>query len=203
MLTIGLTGGIGSGKSAASSEFEALGITVVDADIVSREVVAAGTPALTDIKNHFGSDIVNEHGALDRAALRKVIFSHPNEKQWLESLLHPIIRVEILKQLEAANSPYAILVSPLLFETNQHELVNQTLLIDVPVKVQLERASARDQNSLEQIQKIIDTQLPRDYKLQRADDIISNDSDLASLKNAIYQQHLIYLERAREHGHQG
>jgi dephospho-CoA kinase len=203
MLTIGLTGGIGSGKTAASDEFEALGITVVDADIVSREVVATGTPALAEIAKHFGKDILTQEGELDRAALREVIFTQAAEKRWLESLLHPLIREEILRQLKAASSSYAILVSPLLFETNQHELVSQTLLIDVPVEVQLKRASARDQNSLAQIKKIIDTQLPRDYKLQHADDIISNESDIASLKRAIHQQHIIYLERAREQGNQG
>ncbi|WP_068750428.1 dephospho-CoA kinase, partial [Oleiphilus sp. HI0123] len=115
-----------------------------------------------------------------------------------ESLLHPIIRSEIKRQLNSADSPYVILVSPLLFETDQAELVSRILLIDVPVELQLQRASERDQNSTEQIQKIIDMQLPRDYKLERANDVISNDRDLASLKQNVLRQHQAYLELASE-----
>lgn len=197
-LIIGLTGGIGSGKTAASDEFQALGICIVDADIVAREVVEPGTAALSKIATHFGTDILTNTGELDRAALRQIIFSSKDQKQWLESLLHPIIRSEIKRQLNSADSPYVILVSPLLFETDQAELVSRILLIDVPVELQLQRASERDQNSTEQIQKIIDMQLPRDYKLERANDVISNNRDLASLKQNVLRQHQAYLELASE-----
>lgn len=197
-LIIGLTGGIGSGKTAASDEFQTLGITVVDADIVAREVVEPGQPALEKIVEHFGKHILLSDGTLDRAALRKLIFSSEDDKRWLEALLHPIIRAEIKRQLNEATSPYAILVSPLLFETNQAELVNRTLLIDVPVSLQLERASKRDQNSSEQIQKIIDSQLPREQKLKLADDVICNDHDLEHLMKQVHLQHKTYLELTRE-----
>jgi dephospho-CoA kinase len=198
MFTVGLTGGIGSGKSAASDHFQTLGIHVVDADVVAREVVAPGQPALAEIVKHFGSDIMSVNGHLDRAKLRQRIFSNNSEKAWLEALLHPLIRQEIKRQLSASESPYAILVSPLLFETNQHQLVNRTLLIDVPEALQLSRASSRDQNSLEQIQKIIDSQLPRNVKLSRADDVIVNDKTLDELKRSVEKQHAIYLEYAYE-----
>src|SRR3989338_6241173 len=143
MLKIGLTGGIGSGKTAATDHFQQLGIAVVDADVVAREVVVPGSPALAQIAEHFGAQILDHSGALDRAQLRKIIFSNPSEKSWLETLLHPLIRTEILRQLEQAHSPYAILVSPLLFETGQHLLVDRTLLIDAPEALQVSRATAR------------------------------------------------------------
>lgn len=197
-LVIGLTGGIGSGKTAASDEFQALGISIVDADIVAREVVQPGRPALDEIAKHFGKTILNEEGSLDRAALRQIIFSSKEEKQWLEALLHPIIRAEIKLQLTEATSSYVILVSPLLFETDQAELVNRTLLIDIPVSIQIERASKRDQNSADQIKKIIENQMPRDYKLQLADDVINNDQDIAHLINQVHLKHQIYLELASE-----
>ncbi len=197
-LVIGLTGGIGSGKTAASDEFQHLGIAVVDADIVAREVVEPGQPALREIASHFGPDILTKEGLLDRAALREIIFSSKGQKQWLESLLHPIIRTEIKQQLVSSSSPYAILVSPLLFETDQSELVSRILLIDVPVELQLARASQRDNNSREQIQKIIASQLPREYKLAHANDVICNDQCLDYLKQQVHQQHQTYLELARE-----
>jgi len=201
MFTIGLTGGIGSGKSAASDIFSSAGVCIVDADIVAREVVEPGTAALTEIAARFGRNIVNHKNELDRSKLREIIFSTPSEKQWLEQLLHPIIREEIKRQLNAANSGYSILVSPLLFETDQHQLVKRTLLIDVPVEIQIERASKRDNNSEEQIRKIIDNQLSREYKLDKADDIIPNQYGFAELELAIKRQHLIYLELAREQYH--
>ena len=197
-LIIGLTGGIGSGKTAASQAFEYLGVSVVDADIVAREVVEPGTQALDKIAQHFGAAILSDDGTLNRSALRNIIFSSKEDKAWLETLLHPIIRSEIKRQLNDAKSAYAILVSPLLFETDQSELVSRVLLIDVPVSLQLSRASSRDNNSAEQIQKIIDNQLPRDYKLAHSDDVILNDQDLEYLQTQVYQQHLVYLELAGE-----
>jgi len=198
MWTVGLTGGIGSGKSAASALFEQHGICVVDADVVAREVVEPETPALGKIAEHFGADILDAHGKLDRAKLRAIIFSKSDEKNWLEHLLHPLIRTEIKKKLNNAYSPYAILVSPLLFETDQHLLVNRTLLIDLPEALQRSRAAKRDNSNAEQIQKIIDNQLSRECKIDRADDIISNMHDFAYLREEVDRQHLHYLELAHE-----
>jgi len=198
MLTIGLTGGIGSGKSAASAIFEQHGIDIVDADIVSRKVVEPGQPALKRIITHFSSDILDTNNELDRGKLRQLIFSDPEQKTWLEALLHPIIRNEIIHQLKASNSPYTLLVSPLLFETDQNLLVDRTLLIDVPVELQIKRATKRDNDNTAQIEKIIANQLPREYKIEKADDIISNELDLSSLEKAVKRQHKIYLELANE-----
>jgi len=198
MWTVGLTGGIGSGKSAASALFEQFGICVIDADVVAREVVEPGRPALATIAEHFGPDILDARAKLDRSKLREIIFSNPDEKNWLESLLHPLIREEITSQLKRAHSPYAILVSPLLFETDQHQLVNRTLLIDLPKKLQLSRAAARDNSNIEQIQKIIENQLSRECKIDKADDIISNMQDFAYLREEVERQHLHYLELAHE-----
>lgn len=197
MLKIGLTGGIGSGKTAASDHFASLGIAIIDADIVARQVVEPGTKALSEITSHFGQEIL-EHGQLNRSALRKIIFADQTEKAWLEALLHPIIRTEIQSQLGQAGSPYAILVSPLMFETNQHELVDRTLLIDAPVESQVKRASARDQNTPEQIRAIVEQQHPREYKIKHADDIICNDRDLDYLKLEVERMHRYYLELSHE-----
>lgn len=196
--TVGLTGGIGSGKSAASALFEQYGICVVDADIVAREVVEAGKPALQQITDHFGEGVLNADGELNRSKLRQIIFTKPTEKDWLEKLLHPLIREEIVQQLQQAHSPYAILVSPLLFETDQHKLVDRTLLIDLPEALQLERAALRDNADIEQIRKIIESQLPRECKIDKADDIISNHRDFAYLREEVERQHLHYLDLAYE-----
>jgi len=198
MLKIGLTGGIGSGKSAASSLFEKQGVTVVDADIVAREVVALGRPALDEISSHFGREILTSEGELDRAQLRTIIFSNETEKQWLEELLHPVIRDEINQQLLQATSSYSILVSPLLLETNQHELVDRILVIDLPVQLQIDRASSRDDNNPEQIEKIIASQLPRECKIEKADDIICNELGFSELEQRVLEKHREYLELANE-----
>ncbi|MFT5361719.1 MAG: dephospho-CoA kinase, partial [Porticoccaceae bacterium] len=140
-LIVGLTGGIGSGKSTVAKAFIALGIQVVDADYASRAVVEPGMPALKAIEAHFGTKLMLPDGCLDRPALRQIIFSDKVQKSWLESLLHPLIRDWILSQLELAlaSSPYVILESPLLFEADQHLLVSEVLLVDVSVELQLTR----------------------------------------------------------------
>lgn len=196
MLIIGLTGGIGSGKSAASALFEGFGLHVVDADVVAREVVEPGMPALERITSHFGQNILEADGSLNRSRLREIIFADSEAKKWLEELLHPIIRNEIIKQLQQARSPYAILVSPLLFETDQHKLCSRSLLIDAPERLQIERASKRDSSNKDAIKKIIASQMSRKMKQQRANDIILNDGDEAHLKAMIDSQHQIYLDLA-------
>lgn len=171
---IGLTGGIGSGKSLVAARFADLGITVVNADTVAREVVTKGEPALDAIRTHFGEDIVLPNGELDRRKLRGIIFNDPSQKKWLEELLHPSIRLRIIDQLRAATSPYAILESPLLLETDQHLLVEKVIVVDVDEATQIARASARDGADIAQIKNIIASQMPRAEKLQKADFVIDN-----------------------------
>ena len=171
---IGLTGGIGSGKSLVAARFAELGVTVVNADTVAREVVAKGEPALDAIRAHFGEDIVLPNGELDRRKLREIIFNDPAQKKWLEALMHPIIRLRIVDQLHAAISPYAILESPLLLETDQHLLVEKIIVVDVDETTQIVRASARDGSDATQIKNIIASQMPHSEKLQKADFVIDN-----------------------------
>lgn len=193
---LGLTGGIGSGKSAASHWFETKGITVVDADVVAREVVSKGQVALSQIQQRFGDWVILENGELNRRALRDLIFKDPAARHDLEQITHPAIRNAIIQQLAAAQSPYAILVSPLLFETEQHRLTQHTLLIDATHALQVQRASQRDQQNVEQIHRIIASQMPREQKQQHADDIVLNDGELTHLYAQLTILHQRYLEMA-------
>ena len=195
---LGITGGIGSGKSAATQWFESQGIVVVDADIVAREVVELGQPALKEIQLSFGDWVLLEDGNLNRRALREHIFQFPEARETLEKITHPAIRQSIIQQLQQAESPYVILVSPLLFETNQHELVHHTLLIDANEQTQLQRASQRDGQNEEQIRKIISVQMPRTQKQLLANDIVMNDGLLAHLHKQLQLLHLNYLQRAEQ-----
>ena len=192
---LGLTGGIGSGKSAASTWFETQGITVVDADIVAREVVEKGQPALQHIHAAFGDWVLLENGELNRRALREHIFKDSNARQTLEHITHPAIRQSIIHQLQSATTPYVILVSPLLFETNQHELTDHTLLIDATEELQIQRASQRDGQSIEQIHKIIQAQMPRQQKQHLADDIVLNDGHIEHLYRHLKVLHQRYFKR--------
>ena len=193
---VGLTGGIGSGKSAASAWFESQCIVVVDADVVAREVVQKGQPALKDIHQAFGDWVLQADGELNRRALREHIFKAPEARKVLEQITHPAIRSAIIQQLAQADSPYAILVSPLLFETNQHELTQRTLLIDASEELQILRASQRDGQNEEQIKKIIAAQMPRLRKQQIADDIVLNDGHLDHLYQHLQPMHEKYLAMA-------
>ena len=190
---VGLTGGIGSGKSEVSRRFARLGILVVDADQIAREVVEPGEPALAEICAHFGTQLLNDRGELKRAQLRDIIFSNPEEKAWLESCLHPRINQRVRARLSEASSPYAILESPLLLETTQHQLVNRVLVIDTSEASQLERASHRDQKSRAQIQAIMATQISRAERLAKAQDVIHNNGDLSELDTQVAQLHQQYL----------
>lgn len=194
--TLGLTGGIGSGKSAASQWFEQHGIVVVDADVVAREIVEVGQPALLQIQQAFGDWVLQKDGTLNRRALREHIFQSNDARRILESITHPAIRQSIIQQLQDAQSPYVILVSPLLFETNQHELTDHTLLIDASIELQIQRAAQRDGQNIEQIHRIIATQMPREQKQQLADDIVLNDGHLEHLYAHLQPLHEQYLQRA-------
>jgi len=191
MNVVGLTGGIGSGKSTVARLFGDLGVHWVDADDVAREVVEPGTPALAEIAEHVGEDILTSDGALDRAQLREIVFEKPEERAWLESLLHPIIREELIRQLNPKNYqlPYVLLVSPLLLETDQHQLVDRIVVIDVPKDVQLERTMARDTNSREQVERIIAAQMSREDRLARADEVIDNDRPLDDVTRQVRELH--------------
>lgn len=193
MFVVGLTGGIGSGKSAVSDYFHKLGVDVVDADVVARIVVNPGTPALKKIAQHFGNDLLLSDGSLNRAALRQKVFADPTEKAWLENLLHPLIGQEIDNQLANASSPYVIYVSPLLLETQQNYRCHHILVVDAPVELQVERATARDNNTESMIRRIVKQQMPRAERLQQADDILVNDGDLESLYAKIDRLHQKFL----------
>lgn len=192
---VGLTGGIGSGKTTVSDMFAKLGVTVVDTDVVSRQVVEPGTEALSKIAEHFGpSAVLDPEGKLNRRALRQIIFESPEEKRWLESLLHPLIRQETLRQLAASQSVYTILVSALLFESGQNKWCQRVLLIDSPEQQQIDRTVIRDDASAEQISAIINSQMSRQDRQRLADDIITNDDSLDALTHAVELQHHAYLE---------
>ncbi|SES28247.1 dephospho-CoA kinase [Vreelandella subterranea] len=197
-MIIGLTGGIGSGKSTVARAFGERGIGWVDADDVAREVVAPGEPALDAIGEHFGPEVIDQDGALDRAALRKIIFEAPEQRQWLEQLTHPLIRERIIARLEniqSGPSPYALLVSPLLFESGQAVLVDRTLVIDIPIDMQLSRTLERDGVSEANVRAILDAQMSREERCARADDIIDNSRDIAHMQHQVAQLDQHYRER--------
>jgi len=188
-MIVGLTGGIGSGKSTVARAFGSLGIGWVDADDVAREVVMPGEPALAAISEHFGNDVLHADGTLNRAALRSIVFDNPSERKWLESVTHPRVRERILVHLERLQrqSPYVLLVSPLLFESGQDKLVDRTVVVDVPVELQLSRTRARDDVSEAQVHAILAAQLPREERLTKANDVIDNSGDHASMMQQVTQ----------------
>lgn len=190
---LGLTGGIGSGKSAVVEAFGRLGVDWVDADHAARWVVEPGKPALGAIADRFGETVLAADGSLNRSALRELVFHNPEQRKWLEELLHPMIRQEIAEYLARATSPYAIMVSPLLVESGQYRQVDRVLVVDVPEALQLERAARRDQCSEAQIQAILNAQISRDERLRHADDVLVNDRDLAWLMCEVERLHNFYL----------
>jgi dephospho-CoA kinase len=197
---VGLTGGIGSGKSAVSDRFAAFGIKIVDADIASRVVVEPGQPALQAIAEHFGAELITAEGALDRAALRHKVFSDDAERDWLQQLLHPLINAYISEQLANAESAYAILAHPILIETGQARICNRVLVVDVPESMQIERTMSRDNNSEEQVRNIMAAQANRDDRLAAADDVIVNDQDLEHIDREVARLHAQYLAAAQTTG---
>lgn len=190
---LGLTGGIGSGKSAVVEEFGRLGVHWVDADHAARWVVEPGRPALASIVERFGETVLAQDGSLDRAALRGLIFRDAAQRKWLEELLHPLIRQEIAVYLAQATSPYAIMVSPLLVESGQYRQVDRVLVVDVPEALQVERASRRDQSSEAQIRAIVEAQASREERLRHADDVLTNDRDRGWLRQEVERLHNFYL----------
>lgn len=198
MLTVGLTGGIGSGKSTVAECFARLGVDQVDADQLAREVVLPGSEALQAIAARFGAGVITSDGELNRAALRKIVFADEQQRLWLESLLHPLIG-ELLKQrLQQCQSAYCLLISPLLLETRQHELVDRVLVVDVSEDTQLRRALKRDGSDENTIRGIMAAQLPRRERLARADDVIDNEPAAETLDSRVAALHERYLELARK-----
>ena len=196
MFVVGLTGGIGSGKSTVAEMFTALEIDLVDADVAAREVVAPGTPALAEIVEHFGLDILMADGSLDRRGLRRVIFHHEQEKHWLETLLHPLIRRWLTQQISNRRSAYCLLVSPLLLETGQAELVDRILVVDVSVETQIARTLARDGGEERTVRAIIAAQIGRSQRLEHGDDIIDNELPVHPLRQRVKTLHQQYLAMA-------
>ncbi|MBE2896212.1 dephospho-CoA kinase [Pasteurellaceae bacterium HPA106] len=199
---VGLTGGIGSGKSTIADLFAALGVPVVDADVVAREVVAKGSTALLHIAEHFGDEVLNADGSLNRAALRARVFNDCTQTQWLNDLLHPLIRKKMLAELNAVRAPYALWVVPLLFENHLEAFCDRTLVVDVSRETQIERATRRDSNKREQIEKIIAAQIDRDRRLTTADDVINNDEpwqeSQAEITARVAKLHQFYLDQAKK-----
>ena len=194
MFIIGLTGGIGSGKSAVSDKFKSLGINVVDADVAARTVVEPGQPALAEIERHFGSNILNQEGVLDRAQLREIMASDSEERVWLESVLHPKIGEQIAKELAESTSPYTIYVAPLLLETNSQKMCSRVLVVDVPKEIQIQRTAERDKVSEIQIEKIVTVQMEREERLEKADDVLVNTGTIKELEQQVMKLHQKYLE---------
>ena len=195
---VGLTGGIGSGKSAAAQIFRTCGVEVIDADSLAREVVEPGQPALSDIAAYFGSELLTAEGHLDRAALRKIVFSNPEQKSWLENLLHPLIAELLQRRLNATKSPYAILESPLLLETEQYKLVDRVIVIDVNEEIQIARSVRRDGSDEAVIRSIIASQIDRSKRIQHADDLVSNEEGLEQLREKVEALHSKYLGMVAE-----
>ena len=192
---VGLTGGIGSGKSTVVRVFGDLGVHWVDADDVAREVVEPGMPALATIAEHFGEAVLMTDGSLNRAALRQKVFAEPDERVWLERLLHPVIREELVRQLQPEDYllPYVLLVSPLLLETDQRDLAAKIIVVDVPESVQIERTMARDDNSREQVERIMAAQMAREDRRSQADAIIDNNRPRNEVERQVCELHNRFL----------
>lgn len=197
MFVVGLTGGIGSGKSTVAGMFAALEIDLIDADVAAREVVAPGTTALAEIVEHFGPDILMADGSLDRRGLRRIIFHQKQEKHWLETLLHPLIRRWLTQQISDRRSAYCLLISPLLLETGQAEMVDRILVVDVSVETQIARTLARDGGEESTVRAIIAAQIGRNQRLEHGDDIIDNDLPLQTLRQRVETLHQQYLTMAK------
>lgn len=199
---VGLTGGIGSGKSTIADYFTELNVPMIDADIIARQVVEKGSPLLAQIHARFGDHVLTEEGELNRAKLRQIVFADENEKNWLNSLLHPTIRAEMLRQLEDCKEDYVLWVVPLLIENGLTEFCDRVLVVDVSPEIQLERATARDKSREETIKNIIKAQVSREERLKHADDVINNSPPLAenteNLRQQVAKLHQRYLALAQQ-----
>lgn len=197
MLVIGLTGGIGSGKSEVSQRFAELGAAVVDTDIISRELVAPGSPLLARIADALGSDLIDDRQRLDRRRLRERVFSDDRQRKQLEDILHPQIREQTLARLAALDAPYAVVVIPLLLETRYPIPVDRILVVDAPEALRIQRVARRDRVPQAAVRQIIARQASREARLAAADEVIVNNGDLAALERQIRALHARYLALAQ------
>lgn len=193
---VGLTGGIGSGKSTISRLLTQHGVEVIDADEVSRDLVTPGSPALTALVARFGKHILNADGTLIRERLRGVIFTDPEAKHWVEQLLHPLIRAAIIERINRSSSPWLLLVAPLLLETDAYEFVDRVLVVDIPEAVQLSRTMLRDNATKDEVTRIMQSQLARGKRLAAADDIVDNTGDTLQLQEKLLRLKQRYEELA-------
>jgi len=194
---IGLTGGIASGKSTVANLFAALAVPIVDTDVLSREVVAPGSPLLRQITDHFSMQVLSDDGTLNRQELRKRIFADPQERMWLEALLHPAIRALTDVRCEAATGPYVIVAIPLLVETAGKERFDRVLVVDCDPELQIARLMARDGMARDEALRMLSAQAPRPSRLAVADDVIHNDGDIAHLRDQVGKLHHQYVTAAR------
>lgn len=194
-LIIGLTGGIGSGKTSTTRFFAAEGIAIIDADTIAHELTGAQGDAIPNIKKYFGINFITKNGKLDRKKMKNRIFSDINSRKKLEEILHPLIQAEVMHRIEtAAASPYIIVVAPLLLETADYcETVTRILVVDCNEEYQISRAVSRDGLSKKEVRAIMATQKSRQERLNQADDVIVNDTDISSLQEKVKLQHNIYL----------
>ena len=196
-LVVGLTGGIGSGKSAAADEFARLGATVVDTDAISHELTGPGGAAIAEIRRQFGGAFIDAGGAMNRKRMRDLVFSDAEEKLRLEALLHPMIRAESERRIEAAKGPYAVHVVPLLVESPGHrQRVGRVLVVDCPEELQISRVRQRSGLPDAEIRRIISTQVPRQARLAAADDVIDNSGTVSALQQQVGKLHQSYLKLA-------
>ena len=185
VLRIGLTGGIASGKSTVANLFSELGVPIIDTDIIARQVVQPGEPALDKIRECFGNTVIDDSGSLDRPAMRKLIFSDDNIRRQLEDILHPLIGAETRSHSDAASGPYQLIVVPLLVGSPLLQFVDRVLVVDCDEEKQIKRLLARDTESRYQARKILSAQASRDDRLAIADDVISNDQELTEIREQV------------------
>lgn len=204
MFVVGLTGGIGSGKTTAANRFNSLGVPIIDADVVARDIVKPGRPALQEIINSFGDDVVDSEGRLDRAALRGIVFSNPDLRKKLENILHPQIYERIHNELGELSGPYAIIVIPLLAESKRQYHLNRVLVVDAPSELQISRVTVRDKQSPSQVERILHSQSSRRKRNSIADDIIENSGsidDLCDHIDALHRQYLVIADHFKKMNH--
>ncbi len=197
-LRIGLTGGIGSGKSEASRQFSRLGVMVIDTDLIARELVEPGQPALAEIVAAFGNGILDAGGNLDRTQLRRKVFSEPGQRKKLEEILHPRILERAVEMADRAETSYCVLVIPLLAEAGRDYPLDRILVIDTPLEQQLARVTARDNISRAELDAILATQASRGERLEIADDVLINDGTLEQLRSEVERLHHSYLHLASD-----